>query len=228
MFNEQNVRPVRNGRMRYDDDSPASASATRIEYRDLNQVLEVEVAGKSFVIRAGSLFLYNILKNSISKHRSEVLKKAEHIEELLAKLRLLTQTTDKKKNPQADEPAGADDNETTTPAETGDILQTERTREILEVYQELFGERWEVVDATEKEMLRCVQLILLDGKNPNWVDQYDTFPPEADLEAVISTKELQRKASILELNNALFVYRQMNDPEAVKKDFFKIAGMAMM
>jgi hypothetical protein len=109
--------------------------------------------------------------------------------------------------------------------EKSEFKNDEEKTEILGMaLQEMLTDYKSILQDSKKPMFKAVQIILLDSKNPNWKFDKD-FPYDAELESVITVKELERIASIEEINIILDAYNQLNKPELPRQNFLKLGAV---
>lgn len=180
---------------------PMSASDQKIEYRPFAAAMKVTLDGEEFTIRPPSFHVSNIIRQfrldymkRMSKQRDVSIEIGKRLDAELKSLR---------------ESAGKN-----TEAE-----ETENIEAMVNVYDSLQGEIFKIQDLSDREMLRLVQLIILDGKDKRWRDEHEIFPPDAVLERAIPYQRLYRHADVAELQVVLDVYNQMNKPEYARKNF---------
>lgn len=194
---------------------PMSASDQRIEYRPFASAMKITLDGEEFTIRPPSFHVSNIIKQFKIDYMKKMSRQrdvsAEIGKRLDAELKRIRESTDEKKVENAD----------------ADVEETENVEAMVNVYESLQTELFKIQDMSDREMLRLVQLIILDGdaKNKKWRDEYDTFPPEDVLEKAFSYKRLYRQADVVELQVLLDVYGQMNRPEYARKNFQALSPM---
>lgn len=96
---------------------------------------------------------------------------------------------------------------------------------LVQLYQQLDQTRAKVSEINLKYMIKAVQLIVLDAKDPSWKHKYNGIPPKAELEKAISSEKLLKDVSISEINTLFDIYFQLNDLSTARENFDKLGGM---
>ncbi len=206
MFAEKTERNAANGTSNAIIVPPMSASDQKIDYRPFASAMKVTIDDEEFLIRPPSFHVSNIIRQfkmdymkKMSRQRDVSIEIGKRLDEELKQLRTAAAAENKE-----GEPSDSD---------------TKNIDAMVNVYSSLQDELFKIQDLSDREMLRLVQLIILDGKNKRWREEYDAFPPDLILEEAISQKRLYRRADISELQVLLDIYNQMNKPEYARKNF---------
>lgn len=193
---------------------PMSASDQMIEYRPFASAMKITLDGEEFNIRPPSFHVSNIIKQfkrdymkKMSKQRDVSIEIGKRLDGELARLRKEAGGGKVESGEQAAE-------------------QTENIEALVNVYDEIQNELFKIQDVSDREMLRLVQLIILDGKDKKWRDEYDSFPPDSVIEKAIPYQRLYRHADVAELQVLLDIYNQMNRPEYARKNFQALSPLA--
>lgn len=199
-----------------------------IKIRHFCEPVEVTIAGEQFLLRPPSFWLSNVIK----RFRIDMLKKSrERIVELKEALAGIDKTVaEKVKNlksdsqsapakPRRKNAAEKTDESVNEIADKTPYLTTmlDANIEYSELMLEMSGEK-------DAEMLRYVQLILLDAKNPEWKKSAPGFPKQEILDQGLPLEMIERYATLDEINVVLDVYDQMNKPELPRKNFERTGG----
>lgn len=94
-------------------------------------------------------------------------------------------------------------------------------------FQKVFKEMFRLTSFKKSFAMRYVQLILLDSIKPEWKDEYDDFPPDNELDKIITFKKLDRHASESEMSALLEIYEQMQEPQ-LEKNFERWGATEML
>lgn len=94
-------------------------------------------------------------------------------------------------------------------------------------FKSIFKEMFRIKELKKTFAKRYVQLILLDSVKPEWKEKYDDFPPENELDAIITYRQLDRFASEAEMATLLEIYEQMQEP-ALEKNFERWGATEML
>lgn len=78
------------------------------------------------------------------------------------------------------------------------------------------------LSAQKESMFKAVRLILYDSKKPEWKAMRDSAPDDSELDTIITMKELERIATIEEINTVLDIYNQLNRPELPRQNFLEL------
>lgn len=188
---------------------PLSASATKIAWRDIGEPVALQLNNRQFFVRAAPIRLWNTIKQRILEERQARMTIASTAANILG---VLSRAEKRQKS-----------GKTTLTAE--EYKELSDGAGLLRTY---VGQKLEIDSSEITLMLRVVQLILLDGADHDWMDKYQGFPPDEVLDQVIPLSVLENKVPFHEIATIIDVYQQINDPENSKKNFLKIAGMAMI
>lgn len=199
---------------------PMSASDQKIEYRPFASAMKVLIDGDEFNIRPPSFHVSNIIKQfkldymkKMSKQRDVSLEIGKKLDEELKRAR------------EAATEKGKAVSKQTELEVADDAANMENVEALVNVYEELQSELFKIQDMSDREMLRLVQLIILDGKDKKWREDHETFPPDSVLEKAVPYQRLYRHADVAELQVLLDVYDQMNRPEYARKNFQKLSPL---
>lgn len=199
-----------------------------IKIRHFCEPVEVEIAGEQFLLRPPSFWLSNVIK----RFRIDMMKKSrERIVELKDALAGIDKTVaEKVKNlkteaqPATGKPRRKNAAEKTEEPANEIADKTPYLTTMLDANIEYSELMLEMAGEKDAEMLRYVQLILLDAKNPEWKKGATGFPDSKTLEQGLPLETLERYATLDEINIVLDVYEQMNKPELPRKNFERTGG----
>lgn len=222
---------------------PMSASDQRIEYRPFASAMKITLDGEEFMIRPPSMHVSNIIKQFINDRLKKLREHSEVFVNIIKqffdeiKSKLDDETLKNLKSVKRYEKI-ASSNSREAILDAYDQLQDEFKKisnakdiivilnAIIDANEKLKDEQLKITDMSDRDMFRFVQLIILDGKNKKWREEYETFPPDEMLEKEgIPYKRLYRHADVAELQVLLDVYNQMNKPEYARKNFQALSPM---
>lgn len=168
----------------------------------------MKLAGEEFDIKPPSYHVSNIIRKFKLEHAKRMSQQRDSANEIMRRMEEQTKKFD-----------------AATRRRKKDKSDTENIDALVQVFDEIHERVWKINDLNDKDMLRLVQLIVLDAKDKAWRRKHDSFPPDEVLETGIAYEKLYYDCDLAELQVVLDVYDQMNRPEIPRKNFQRLGTL---
>lgn len=169
-----------------------SSSDQKITYRQLFTPVKVKLMGEEYLIQPPSPFMGKVIADYKLRYLDSIMAEVEA----------------EKARTQAP-PVSSDSQGKTT-----ESIQAERLEKTMRDFNDMFR----IFGVKKRWALKYIQLILLDAKKPDWKERYDDFPPDDELDKIVTIRKLERMASEAEMVELMDIYEKMQEP-TMEKNF---------